>query len=113
MVAFKQGMAKTINQKRARCSRTNLKNSIIMKTAKVDWVFWVNVSFRKWFKPFWTTRGANFRDIQLPFVCISIGLPWLATSMTFPDYLDENTYLANSTNLKQPFSFLVKRKENL
>lgn len=79
------------------------------QTAKVDWVFWISLSFRNWYKLFWTTRGANFRDIQIGFIRVSIGLPWLNSSMTYQDYLDEHTYKTNSENLNAPLSILIKR----
>jgi len=43
---------------------------------KVDWVFWVNVEKREWFKKFWKSRGSNCLDIQIFNWYISIALPW-------------------------------------
>jgi hypothetical protein len=43
---------------------------------KVDWIFWVSIEKREWFKNFWKSRGSNCVDIQIYNYHISIGLPW-------------------------------------
>lgn len=81
-----------------------------MKTAKIDWVFWIEIKRRHWFKNFWTTRGANFYEIQIFGLRISIGMPWeYDFAKQVPDSYCSH---ANSENLKSKFSILIKRKAN-
>jgi len=47
------------------------------KLEKVDWVFWVQIEKRDWFKRFWKSRGSNSLNIQFFKWYISIGMPWL------------------------------------
>lgn len=79
-----------------------------MMTAKIDWVFWIEIKRRHWFKLFWTTRGANFFEMQVFGLKISIGMPWeyhLGTQNK------EYCLHANQENLKAKWSILIKRKE--
>jgi hypothetical protein len=79
------------------------------KYANVPWVFWFTVRIRRnWFKIFWTARGSNFREFQIWIFQISIGRPWLNSTMTYPDYYDENTKEINDGNLKSKFSILIR-----
>jgi len=39
-------------------------------------VFWITFEKRQWFSKLWKTRGANFMNIQIFGLMISIGLPW-------------------------------------
>lgn len=84
-----------------------------LKTAKVQWVFWINISFRKWFKFYWTTRGANYKEIQIWLIRISIGRPWLDCYVG-SQYRDYKTtrYITetNKGNLKRFFSFKIQPK---
>lgn len=81
------------------------------RIANIPWVFWFTVEFRpKWFKMFWKTRGANFTEIQFLYWKISIGMPWLNSYLSFPDYYDENIHETNKENLKARFSILVNEK---
>ena len=43
---------------------------------RYPWVFWLRFEKRDWFSNFWKSRGANFLEIQIFKLCISIGLPW-------------------------------------
>lgn len=76
-----------------------------MKTAKIDWVFWIIIERRHWFKWFWTTRGANFFEVQALGFRLCIGMPWLLGYNQMPDYYKH----ANQENLKAKFSILIKR----
>lgn len=82
-------------------------------TANVQWVFWINFSFRKWFKFYWTTRGANFKEIQIWRLRISIGRPWLDcyVKSQHRDY-SSTKYITqtNKDNLKRLFAFKVQPK---
>ncbi len=80
------------------------------KTAKIDWVFWLTIRFRpNWFKLFWSTRGSNYMEFQILIFVVSIGMPWLNSTMIYPNYLDENINTINKNNLQSKFSFLIKR----
>lgn len=43
----------------------------------IDWVFWVQIEKRDWFKRFWKSRGSNCLNIHIFKYHISIGMPWL------------------------------------
>lgn len=43
---------------------------------KFPWVFWIRFEKRQWFSKLWKSRGANFMDIQIFNIHISIGMPW-------------------------------------
>lgn len=91
----------------------NNKTNKKIETANYPWVFWVNIGWRKWFTFFWKTRGANFMDIQIWRMHISIGMPW------YKGYLKgcqrdhgsaKNIHKTNQDNLKAPLSVLIKAK---
>jgi hypothetical protein len=47
---------------------------------KYPWIFRISFKIRKnWFSYFYYSRGANFLEIQLWILCISIGMPWSNT----------------------------------
>lgn len=45
--------------------------------SKIDWVFWIQIEKRDWFKRFWKSRGSNCLNVQFFKWHISIGMPWL------------------------------------
>ena len=45
--------------------------------SKTDWVFWIQIEKRDWFKKLWKSRGANNLNIHFYGYHISIGMPWL------------------------------------
>jgi len=47
------------------------------KLGRIDWVFWVQIEKRDWFKKIWKSRGSNSLNIQFFKWYISIGMPWL------------------------------------
>lgn len=51
------------------------------KISNIDWVFWVQIQRRDWFKIFWKSRGANFLTLHFLKWHISIGMPWLRSSV--------------------------------
>ena len=52
---------------------------IIRNKKKIQWVFWLTIEKRQWFKKFWKSRSANSMDIQILNYRISIGMPWHKT----------------------------------
>ena len=45
---------------------------------RLPWVFYLNIKVRRnWFSYWWSTRGANFKEIQIWIFQINIGMPWL------------------------------------
>lgn len=78
--------------------------SNITETSRKPWVFWFDISIRKkWFSNYWTTRGANFFEMQLWIFKISIGRPWIKSEHFGYDHVKK----ANKDNLRAPFSFLI------
>jgi hypothetical protein len=84
--------------------------------ANYPWVFWVRISYRpKWFSRRWSTRGANFKEIQLWVFKISIGRPWLKGPIEahIRDYgSTQYVHDTNKQNLKPFFSFTCKPPRN-
>ena len=76
------------------------------------WVFWITIRWRpEWFSFYWTIRGANFRDVQLWKLHISIGRPWLQVLMDSHqrDYGSaKDIHETNKGNLRNRFSILLK-----
>lgn len=54
-----------------------------MKTeiSNMDWVFWIQIEKRDWFKRFWKSRGANSLTVHFFKWHISIGMPWLQNAV--------------------------------
>jgi hypothetical protein len=44
---------------------------------KIDWVFWVQIEKRDWFRYAWKWRGSNCLNLHFYGYHISIGMPWL------------------------------------
>lgn len=73
----------------------------------INWVFWLKISIRKdWFSFYWTTRGANFMNMQLGVLFIDIGLPWKKTfrRSVGDNYIQE----ANKINVLNPWGIAIK-----
>jgi hypothetical protein len=71
------------------------------KLEKVDWVFWVQIEKRDWFKRFWKSRGSNSLNIQFFKWYISIGMPWLKHVIDSTELSSiEKTNLANREGVK-------------
>lgn len=87
------------------------------EVANYPWVFWLSVRWRpRWFKKFWGTRGANYAEYQFLWWQISIGKPWLKmfVDSSQRDYGSAKyVHKSNQENLKQTFSFLIKRNNPL
>jgi hypothetical protein len=48
----------------------------------MPWVLYIDIKVRKdWFSYYWSTRGSNFKEIQLWILQINIGMPWLETPL--------------------------------
>ena len=76
------------------------------------WVFWFKISYKpKWFSRLWSTRGANYFEMQLGFLRISIGRPWLK-NVTDAYIRDQGSckrvHETNKQNLQDFFSFKMK-----
>lgn len=77
--------------------------------ANYPWVFWLSISCRpKWFSYNWSTRGANYKEIQWWIFKINIGRPWLkivvdahARDFGSAKYIHDT----NKTNSTRLFSF--------
>lgn len=86
-------------------------NNIDLK--KFPWIFWLHISFynpKKWFTPFWSTRGSNHYQLKCYCIEISIGRPWiedvLKRQLEFDNKLTsaKNT---NNSNLNARFSIRI------
>lgn len=51
------------------------------KISNIEWVFWIEIEKRDWFKNFWKSRGANALIIHFFKWHISIGMPWLQSAV--------------------------------
>jgi hypothetical protein len=82
-----------------------------IETANYPWVFWIDISYRpKWFKWFWSTRGANYIEFQVIIFRISIGMPWIkdVVSANQRDFGSAKCiHKTNKDNLRNRFSFLI------
>jgi hypothetical protein len=63
---------------------------------RIDWVFWVQVEKKDWFKKLWKSRGANNLNIHFYGYHISIGMPWL--KHVIEQYKSENSNSIEITN---------------
>jgi hypothetical protein len=54
---------------------------------KIDWIFYIQIEKRDWFKRFWKSRGSNCLNIQFFKWHISIGMPWLQDVVDKADVL--------------------------
>ena len=85
------------------------------KKSKFPWVFWLSISWRpNWFKYFWSTRGANFYELQIWKFKVSIGRPWILDVIHNyrKDYGTLNHVReTNRLNLKRKASLLIGNKK--
>lgn len=95
-----------------------MKNSQTEKrTKRTDWVFWLQIERRDWFRKVWKSRGSNNLNIHFYGYHISIGLPWLKDVIEYHEREGSNeierTNLMNREGVKTHgrFRFIKKRKQ--
>jgi hypothetical protein len=68
---------------------------------RIDWVFWVQIEKRDWFKKIWKSRGSNCLNFHFYGYHISIGMPWLKHVIDSTEPLSiEKTNLTNREGVK-------------
>jgi hypothetical protein len=68
-----------------------------MKQTALEWVFWIQIEKRDWFKNIWKSRGANALTIHFYGYHISIGMPWVKNVIEYHQQ-DNSMYQIESTN---------------
>lgn len=44
---------------------------------RLPWVLYISIKVRRnWFSYWWSTRGSNFKEVQIWIFQINIGMPW-------------------------------------
>lgn len=81
----------------------------------MEWIFWIEINRRSWFKKLWSTRGANFIDIQIFGYLLSIGLPWKKCVIDgykrdYTNKAESHIKQVNQQNLKHKFSIKIPGK---